>query len=129
MLKIGNEFKQVIKEDLIDGTVLYNDSTGSNSSLTLSTSASNYSYVEIFYRSYFEVYNSVKIYNPNNKIFSMQCVWWRGEENKILAYVAQGLVFGTTITISNSGEFNIFASSAKGNANAGIFITKVVGYK
>lgn len=52
--------------------ILYSTSAGTTGSVTLSDTAANYSYLEVFYCTNDAVYGSVKISHPNNKTFCMQ---------------------------------------------------------
>lgn len=53
--------------DKLNVTQLYNSSTGTYSSVTLSQSAANFTYLEIFFKDIDSMVNSVKIYSPNGK--------------------------------------------------------------
>lgn len=70
---LGADFHNGLKVDSIDvrGDVLYNNTSGSNGTITLSKSSANYDYIEIIYRTSNNYYASVKVYEPNGKNVSM----------------------------------------------------------
>ena len=110
------------------GVVLYENNNGSNETITLNDSVSNYKFIEIFYKSNDDAYSSVRVYTPNGKRVSLQAFWSVDNycygkikqvsisNNKINNLSAQQLVIGSgvspTISLSNF-----------------IYITKVIGYK
>ena len=57
-------------EEKVLGTILYENSDGTNEDITLSETVENYDCIEIFYRNNTGVgmYNSIKIENANNKM-------------------------------------------------------------
>lgn len=56
----------------VDGTVLYNNTTGSETNIVLNDSAANYSRIKVFYKNRNDCYNSIEIDNPNGKKISLQ---------------------------------------------------------
>lgn len=110
------------------GKVLYENNNGSNETITLNDSASNYKFIEIFYKSNDSAYSSVRVDTPNGKRVSLQAFWSVDnycygkikqvsiDNNKINNLAAQQLVIvsGASPTISLSNY---------------IYITKVIGYK
>lgn len=110
------------------GKVLYENNNGSNETITLNDSASNYKFIEIFYKSNDNAYSSVRVDTPNGKRVSLQAFWSVDnycygkikqvsiDNNKINNLAAQQLVIASgvspTISLSNF-----------------IYITKVIGYK
>ena len=52
---------------VLSGVVLYNNSSSQTATVTLSSSANNFSYLEIYYKDNDNVFNSVKVYDPNGK--------------------------------------------------------------
>lgn len=58
-------------------TVLYNNTSGSNGTITLSASAANYNHMRIYYKNTDDAANSVSsvdVYSPNGKIVNLACV-------------------------------------------------------
>ncbi len=110
------------------GKVLYENKNGSNETITLNDSVSNYKFIEIFYKSNDSAYSSVRVDTPNGKRVSLQAFWSIDDwcygkikqisisDNKINNLAAQQLVIGSgaspTVSLSNY-----------------IYITKVIGYK
>lgn len=110
------------------GKVLYENNNGSNETITLNDSVSNYKFIEIFYKSNDSAYSSVRVDTPNGKRVSLQAFWSIDDwcygkikqvsisNNKINNLAAQQLVIGSgaspTVSLSNY-----------------IYITKVIGYK
>lgn len=110
------------------GKVLYENNNGSNETITLNDSVSNYKFIEIFYKSNDSAYSSVRVDTPNGKRVSLQAFWSIDDwcygkikqisisDNKINNLAAQQLVIGSgaspTVSLSNY-----------------IYITKVIGYK
>lgn len=107
-------------------TTLYENADGTTGTVTLSQSAANFAYLEIFYRDSDNHYNSVKIASPNGKE-----AWLSGgyiESN------ASGNVKYKTVAVSGTSitsKSYIQAAFNGGNIvnNNYIYITKVVGYK
>ena len=51
----------------LGGIVLYENSSGSNGTITLNETSANFSYIKIFFQAE-DIYNSVEIPNPNGKL-------------------------------------------------------------
>lgn len=109
-------------------TELYNDSTGSNSTITLSESANDFEYIEIFFR-YDTMYKSIKVYNPNNKYALLDFYDFSG--NQLIFETKLVQISGTSITNTRYKHYSIADSSTwtpfGSNAN-NIYITRVIGY-
>lgn len=106
--------------------VLYDNSTGTNGSVTLSSSAANYTYLEIFYKGNDSQYSSVKVFEPNGKDVSMLVSLTYNNQ----IYLKQKIVTisGTSITSKNNSQGN-FNASQQGWSNVNyIYITRVIGY-
>lgn len=114
---------------LIQGTVLYENSEGTKENVTLNDSASDYSYIEIFYSIPDGMMKSVKVYNPNDKSVILDGVWFgddlyfytkriKIEDSMINKRIAR------TYRILNSTTWTPYGSDADN-----ITIYKVVGYK
>ena len=126
-IKVGNNLSISNEVLSMTPTNLYNNTTGSNSSVTLSQSAANFNYLEIFYR-VLDVYYSNKVYAPNGKKVGLF-----GATNEFTVMQlgsATATINGTTITISNAQMANIPNGSVPGNWNASnMYIVRVDGYK
>lgn len=112
-------------------TILYNNSTGTTGTVTLSSSAANFSYIEIYYHkgSY---QGMTKVNAPNGK----------GVDLTLSEFISTSLfridtkhisISGTSITVSSDGTG--YANINSGTTGIGIakensiYIHKVVGYK
>ena len=107
----------------VNGVSLYTG--GSKENITLSDSAANYAYLEIFFNAN-NYYNSVKVYSPNNKNVYLSVNVVNADasyfQNKIV------LINGTSISNVVFNQNTVGSSVATENAN-NIYITKVIGYK
>ncbi len=108
---------------------LYDNSSGTTGSITLSETATNFAYLEIFYfKDASSGYWSHRIYNPNGRNInaSMQYNYGDGVQITALRYA----ISGTSITRATERYINISGTSI-GNAGTqtSIKIIKVVGYK
>ena len=125
------DFKKITKQglEILAPKVLYENASGSNSNITLSDNASNYEYLEIFFRNNDNIYSSVKVYQPNGKKVNLISQYNNGS-NTIWFKIAICLISGNTITKDNAIEMKLVASSSinasSGNSN---YIIRVVGYK
>ena len=112
--------------NFVKGVELYNDANGTTGTVNLSDSVANYEYIEIFFRQqeYTAIYNSVKIYNANNKQASLVSVQSEnGGAGIASAYV---VISGATI---RKADYNIFWTNGGNQHTDKIYITRVVGYK
>lgn len=109
--------------------ILYDSSEGAQS-VTLKDSAKNYSYIEIFYRTNDNFYNSVKVSNPNGKDVLLIGAWINTAGTTTLKLKIAS-INETNISPSSStryGDFGVAGSTTK-TATDYIYITKVLGYK
>lgn len=115
--------------NLLKETVLYEDSTGTKSSVTLSDSVTNYNYIEIFYKSV-DGYDSIKIHDANNKsVVLNQTVY---KSSSVYFYFKNISIANSAISITLRKTFRISDSttwSPHGDATDNISIMKVIGYK
>lgn len=111
------------------GIELYNNTTGSNNAITLSESADNFTYLEIFYRTNDNYYNSTKIYQPNGKIAHLGADY-PYLSSKGYSYTKKTAVqiSGTSITPINYVELTIMPTGADIQTKNNLYITRVVGY-
>lgn len=111
------------------GTELYNNSTGSKTAITLSESAANFTYIEIYYRNNDNYYNSTKIYQPNGKIAYLDSDYpYTTGEGYSYAKKTSVQIQGTSITPINYTEMTIMPNGANIENKNNIYITRVVGY-
>ena len=81
-------------------TVLYNNTSGSNSTITLSQSAANFTHMRIYYNSDNSLYQSVDVYNPSGKVVGLFMM--EGDVNNMYYKFAHINISGTSITWDNS---------------------------
>lgn len=126
---LNNNFDYL--KDKSVGTVLYNNTSGTNESVTLSDSAANYDYIEVFYgySSTSGVFmSSIKVYRPNGKLIG-----------PIMAITSPTNVYIVTARLNFSASYlNFIANNEVTIKNSGnvsiddirqISIFRVVGYK
>lgn len=113
---------------------LYDNASGSNGTITLSETAANFSYLEIFFRSNDNTYNSVKVAAPNGKQVGLNATHV-GENGTTVYFKSRNIVIsGTSIstqTPNRTYEFRVGGNKImeeKTNPK-NIFITRVLGYK
>ena len=127
--------------DGLTGYSLYSDDSGTNENITLSDSAANYEYLEIFYRNVDNIYSSVRVKNPNEKSVGLLIpVCFTGGSGNVGLFALHNRtinISGTSIkTLSVGNNGNYYAGfalwenrSPSVEKNNYIYITKVIGYK
>lgn len=111
----------------ISGQVLYSSASGTAGTVTLSDSAANYTYIEIFYRSSGDnAFGSVKVYSPNGKLVHLGAIHYIADYD--YAKFALVNVSGATITFSQNYQITLKNNGSTYSAENAIFITRVVGY-
>lgn len=129
-----NEIKSVVNANanVTIPVELYNNTSGTTGTVTLSDSASNYSYIEIYFyvtEGGGKIHKSVKVSNPNASYVLLDMTDFNN--NSLLFNT--NLVYINTIEITRirNRRFTIAESSSwtPYGSVANIFIEKVVGYK
>lgn len=111
----------------LSGEVLYNSASGTAGTVTLSDSAENYTYLEIFYRSSGDnACGSVKVFNPNGKLVHLGTIHYVSDYD--YAKFALVSVSGSMITFSQNYQITLKNNGSVYSAENAIFITRVVGY-
>ena len=114
-------------------TILYNNTTGSNGTITLSSSANNFTYIEIFFRdTSYNFYNSVKVYSPNNKIINLSTTHVFSQSGTMFVSSRKVLISGTSIKNQSGAvdDYGVYASwNNEVEKTNRINIVKVNGYK
>ncbi len=118
-------------------TNLYNNTSGSTGTITLSQTSANFAYIEILYGKKSAIdnvikYNSVRIYSPNGKE-ALLSLYFRATSNLLQHIGAAISISGTTITkkyyyMINSTTNGGGAVDCSLNDNS-ILIFRVDGYK
>lgn len=111
----------------LSGKVLYNSANGTAETVTLSDSAENYTYLEIFYRSSVDnACGSVKVFSPNGKLVHLGTIHYiAGFDYAKFALVS---VSESMITFSQNYQITLKNNGSTYSAENAIFITRVVGY-
>lgn len=111
----------------ISGKVLYNSASGTAGTVTLSDSAENYTYLEIFYRSSGDnACGSVKVFSPNGKLVHLGTIHYIADYD--YAKFALVSVSGSMITFSQNYQITLKNNGSAYSAENAIYITRVVGY-
>lgn len=111
----------------ISGQVLYDNASGTAGIVTLSDSAANYTYLEIFYRSSGDnACGSVKVLSPNGKLVHLGTIHYVADYD--YAKFALVSVSGSMITFSQNYQIILKNNGSTYSAENAIFITRVVGY-
>lgn len=111
----------------ISGNVLYNSANGTAGTVTLSDSAENYTYLEIFYRSSGDnACGSVKVFSPNGKLVHLGTIHYIADYG--YAKFALVSVSGSMITFSQNYQITLKNNGSVYSAENAIYITRVVGY-
>ena len=123
----NNTSDRILKPD-----VLYNNISEISETITLSSSAEDYTYIEIHYKdTILSTYNSAKLYNPNGKSIALFVVYNGSSGTNTQFKNAVYSISGTSITLTNNygiGNLNNNAASITNKTNQ-IIITRVLGYK
>lgn len=109
--------------------VLYNNSSGSNGTITLNDSAINYNHLQIFYRSNDYWYSSVDVYAPNGKLVCLSVNYTDGSKY-FYAKAKECSISGASLTnTSKTGETRIGNGGATTySASNNIYIYLVLGW-
>ena len=111
----------------LSGKVLYNSANGTAETVTLSDSAENYTYLEIFYRSSGDnACGSVKVFGPNGKLVHLGTIHYIADYD--CAKFALVNVSGSMITFSQNYQITLKSNGSVYSAENAIYITRVVGY-
>ena len=128
-----NEWVDITGKPQITPTVLYEDETGTNGTVTLSDSAENYEYLEIFYcdntHSY---YGNQKIYKANGKDTALSLTPYYNDGSAHYSYIYNGIISidNTSISRIRSSYMQIRGTSVNShNGNNYLYITRVLGHK
>ncbi len=130
-MKVLEEIVKKIIDKANKGTVLYENTTGSNTTITLNDSLSNYDYIEIEFYQSSGIFNTVRIKNNEKTNLSYILNGVVDERNYIQIGFNIIEVINNKINFLKGGYVN-FYSNAYRNANftnETIYIKRVVGYK
>lgn len=111
----------------LSGNVLYNNASGTAGTVTLSDSAENYTYLEIFYRSSGDnACGSVKVFRPNGKLVHLGTIHYIADYD--YAKFALVNVSGAMITFRQNYQIILKSNGSSYSSENAIYITRVVGY-
>lgn len=105
---------------------LYENASGTNTTLTLNDSVANYEDIEIFYKSNDNAYSSVKVNNANNKNIVLINMTPNTTNNVLYVKATVVKAQNNSITVVDGLEGYGSGGITTGNKN---YILKVVGYK
>lgn len=111
----------------LEGVSLYDNTSGTNGTVSLSETSANFTYLEIFYKNNDGQFSSVKVYSPNNKYVSLLTTYiatnyymMKGARIQIVADKINKLSYYE----GNAYNQATWTSSANNN-----YIVKVLGYR
>lgn len=108
---------------------LYNNTSGTTGTVTLSQSAANFTRLRVFFTTANAGYGSTEIWSPNGKYFT--CIGASAATSAIAQFeFCKCYINGTSITRTNGGYVNIDTSNHAGATMTNqIKIVRVEGYK
>ncbi len=133
VLYLSDKIYARINEVVYSAKSLYDNSSGSNGTITLSESAANFTYIEIFYfNKEYGTYSSVQVYSPNNKKVNLHTSNVFGGDKTALIDSRKIKISGTSIsndegTNNDYGSLNTWNNSI--NTHNRMYITKIIGYR
>lgn len=111
-------------------TVLYNNTSGTTGTVTLSQSAANFTYLEIFFNCQGNACSSVKVYSPNGKKVQLQQTFWAEGTTTSQTDFETVTISGTSITRGTMGFFQTVGTAVNtGTVSRQFNIVRVVGLK
>lgn len=117
-------------EDILRAKVLY-DSSGTTGNITLSESAENFSYIEIFFYNRYSQCSSVKVRSPHGKTALLSTFHvFGGSSGTVVAMSRNVNINGNQLYTGDDdqyGEWWSYGNSVKKENN--IYITTVIGYR
>ena len=127
---IVHQLNKILKE-YIKPAVLFNNPSGTNSTITLSDSAINYEYIEIIFRNNDNSYQSTgRLYNANGHTIYLISIG-TNSSGKSWLKTTEVTLNGNKITFSNNySEITLANSSSISISHTNTnYITRVLGYK
>lgn len=124
------DFKKSTRQggEIYGGKILFDDSTGTTGTVTLSETSANFDYLEIIYKTNDNCISSVKVNEPDGKRVSLIGQYGSGTQIWIKTAVID--ISGTSITKNKYNEIALTNGSAVSvSANNLIYITQVIGYR
>lgn len=116
-------------ETILRNKILYDNSSGTTGTITLSESAANFNYLEIFYLRENNDYASTRINSPNNKLTFLQDTYITSQGSLMQIAVKRIKISGTSITSVYDYYANLETNKVSIGAQNVIKIIKVIGYR
>lgn len=121
-------------DNSIIGEVLYENSTGTLTSLTVNVDLTGYKKIvlELVSNAYTEWFKTeyLEIYNPQNKSYTKSFAFYNHSNNRVYVVCPRYVIsYNNTITIENNQAGAVGANEAYTAAADCFKITKVIGYK
>lgn len=120
-----------VLNDKYNGTSLYDNSSGTTGTITLSQSAANFSYLDIYFITNNNYLTHCRVYSPNGKTVSANCVNVFTATSVLQFALTMLTISGTSVTFKNNAYANIVhnGETIVGNVSNYMKVIKVVGYK
>lgn len=110
------------------GVVIYDNTSGTTGTVTLSKSVAEYTYIDIFfYDNYYNLYKNIRIYDPNNKKVSLDVGHTFGSSSNVRIASSRAVKISDKTIVTDS-EYGVWSSADAITAENRIAITAVVGY-
>lgn len=128
-------FRTLIGTSYSNAVSLYDNSSGTTGTVTLSQTAANFSILEIFFCDIDGNYSSVRVWSPNGKVVSLTTSAVVGTSLFFISWTRRVKINGTSIAnqaVSNysTGRFYIYSNGTTGvQSDNYIKIVKVLGWK
>lgn len=117
-------------ETIYRAKALWDNMSGTTGTVTLSETAANFSYLEIFFKTNDStpIYSSSTVYSPNGKVVNLEAM---NPNYNSTAYLKSKTIniSGTSITNVSYSELGLSSSGVNFGAGNVIYITRVVGYR
>lgn len=120
-----NEIKNAVNN--LEPVTLYNNASGSNDTITLSSSSANFSYIDITFEGNNRTKDCVRVYAPNGKSANLMTC----NSNGTYMWVQTEAIAISGASINRGTQYEIiFSSTGVTSLNTtNVYINRVVGYK
>ena len=110
------------------GVVLYNNTSGTTGTVTLTKSSANYTHIDVFfYDTTYDLWACIRVCSPNGKKVSLDVAHTFASSSKV-RFCASRMIKISGTSITNDGEYGVWGTDGTMTATNRIAITKVVGY-
>nr|DAW44983.1 MAG TPA: hypothetical protein [Bacteriophage sp.] len=114
--------------DVMHATFLYDNYSGTNTTVTLSDSANNYVFLDIHYMNDDQYNSTVRTIRPTNKYTMLMSMQYSPSEQMMYFKSAVIYISGTTLNFLNTGWMYSSSSSTTVKPDSKLKITRVLGY-